>query len=178
MYSYRIVKHSDGVNMTKVDFPRTCGEAYLASHTAENSISGFRKSGIWPFNREAIPEGEFTEPQRLINDDDHVHGLLVTQRIIGHEVTPEPYYSEAEHIITLITPPRGRNNHQHIDLLHSAKKAVTGLLTIIGAAYATNSATKAIIDHQDRQLEDQRKRRIFRDLPRVNISNQHHLVFG
>jgi hypothetical protein len=50
-----------GVIMTKDDFPRTCGEAYIASHTPENSISGFRKSGMWPYNREAIAEDEFNQ---------------------------------------------------------------------------------------------------------------------
>ena len=67
-------------------------EAYLKSATLANAVSGFKTSGIFPFNPGIIPEHEFIDDPRDIhgntNETEELNAALVTSsRVILNDTT-------------------------------------------------------------------------------------------
>ncbi|XP_060801206.1 uncharacterized protein LOC132901931 [Amyelois transitella] len=83
-------KQYPGRVMDQYDVAKLVSQAYLRSATPQNALSGFRASGIQPFDRYAIGEEYFApsavynrevQPQEPHRNDHHLNLLQVTENL-------------------------------------------------------------------------------------------------
>ncbi len=63
--------------ITIYDLPRVIAQVYSSAFTDNNIITGFKKPGIWPFNRFAFNEADFEE-HYVFDMSDHEYELSAT----------------------------------------------------------------------------------------------------
>lgn len=85
------VNHPNERTITRARFGEIFTPVWLKSMSAENILSGFRATGIWPFNPNAIPEAAFAPsvlthralPDNVLEKDVGKNSQIITEPVAG-----------------------------------------------------------------------------------------------
>ena len=90
---HSFLHHHPGVIISKFNFSRLFSEAWMRALTPSNIIAGFRKCGIHPFNRQAIPlnhqadDGSTSTADQDSVDEDSVDHMESNSHLPSDELT-------------------------------------------------------------------------------------------
>ena len=102
------VKGQPNKKLNRLQFGKLLGEAWGKSANVQNAVSGFKSTGIMPFNPRAIPEHAFLLEDNIVAEgttgesiqqrDSQESGFSVGQSILGQIVSPDPdlFFEESD----------------------------------------------------------------------------------